>query len=115
MGQTGASMHSLRHSWASALATSGLPATTLARLAGHADAGFTLRVYASDQRDDEARSRVRSGGWRRKPGSVVSQVVRFRVRFERRLLASAVAPAASSSEPVHLQPEVRRKRGRSHI
>jgi integrase len=48
------SMHSLRHSWASALATSGLPATTLARLAGHADAGFTLRVYASDPRDDEA-------------------------------------------------------------
>jgi integrase len=54
MGQTGASMHSLRHFWASALATSGLPATTLARLAGHADAGFTLRVCASDQRDDEA-------------------------------------------------------------
>ena len=48
------SMHSLRHSWAAALATSGLPATTLARLAGHADAGFTLRVYASDPRDDEA-------------------------------------------------------------
>jgi integrase len=48
------SMHSLRHSWASALATSGLPATTLARLAGHADAGFTLRVYASDPRDDAA-------------------------------------------------------------
>jgi integrase len=48
------SMHSLRHSWASALATGGLPATTLARLAGHADAGFTLRVYASDPRDDAA-------------------------------------------------------------
>ena len=37
-----------------ALATGGLPATTLARLAGHADAGFTLRVYASDPRDDAA-------------------------------------------------------------
>ena len=48
------SMHSLRHSWASALATGGLPATTLGRLAGHADAGFTLRVYASDPRDDAA-------------------------------------------------------------
>jgi integrase len=46
------SMHSLRHSWASALATSGLAPTTLARLAGHADAGFTLRTYASDPRDD---------------------------------------------------------------
>jgi integrase len=48
------SMHSLRHSWTSALATGGLPATTLARLAGHADAGFTLRVYASDPRDETA-------------------------------------------------------------
>jgi integrase len=48
------SMHSLRHSWASALATGGLAATTLARLTGHADAGFTLRVYAADPRDDAA-------------------------------------------------------------
>jgi integrase len=48
------SMHSLRHSWASALATGGLPATTLARIAGHANAGFTLRVYASDPRDEAA-------------------------------------------------------------
>jgi hypothetical protein len=31
-----------------------LPATTLARLTGHADAGFTLRVYARDGRDDAA-------------------------------------------------------------
>jgi hypothetical protein len=29
-------------------------ATTLARLTGHADAGFTLRVYARDGRDDAA-------------------------------------------------------------
>ena len=28
-----------------------LPATTLAALVGHADAGFTLRVYARDGRD----------------------------------------------------------------
>jgi integrase len=48
------SMHSLRHSWASALATGGLPVTTLARIAGHANAGFTLRVYASDPRDEAA-------------------------------------------------------------
>ena len=49
------SMHSLRHSFASLLATElDLPATTLARLAGHADAGFTLRVYAKDARDDAA-------------------------------------------------------------
>jgi hypothetical protein len=31
-----------------------LPATTLARLTGHADAGFTLRVYARDGRDEAA-------------------------------------------------------------
>jgi integrase len=49
------SMHSLRHSFASMLATDlELPATTLARLTGHADAGFTLRVYARDGRGDAA-------------------------------------------------------------
>jgi integrase len=47
------SWHSLRHSFASLLATDlELPATTLARLAGHTDAGFTLRVYARDGRDE---------------------------------------------------------------
>jgi hypothetical protein len=30
-----------------------LPATTLARLTGHADAGFTLRVYARDERQTQ--------------------------------------------------------------
>ena len=49
------SWHSLRHSWASMLATElQLPATSLARLIGHADAGFTLKVYARDARDDVA-------------------------------------------------------------
>ena len=49
------SWHSLRHSWASMLATDlELPATTLARLTGHTDAGFTLRVYARDARDEAA-------------------------------------------------------------
>ncbi len=49
------SWHSLRHSWASMLATDlALPATTLARLTGHADAGFTLKVYARDARDETA-------------------------------------------------------------
>ena len=43
------SMHALRHSFASLLATDReLPATTLAQLIGHTDAGFTLRVYARD-------------------------------------------------------------------
>ena len=45
--------HSLRHSFASMLATDlELPATTLARLTGHTDAGFTLRVYARDGRNE---------------------------------------------------------------
>jgi integrase len=45
-------MHALRHSFASLLATDlELPATTLAQLIGHTDAGFTLRVYARDARD----------------------------------------------------------------
>jgi integrase len=46
------SMHALRHSYASLLATElELPATTLAQLIGHSDAGFTLKVYARDARD----------------------------------------------------------------
>jgi integrase len=49
------SWHSLRHSFASMLATDlELPATTLARIVGHADAGFSLRVYAKDARDESA-------------------------------------------------------------
>ena len=31
-----------------------LPATTLAKLTGHTDAGFTLKVYARDDRDTSA-------------------------------------------------------------
>lgn len=48
------SLHSLRHGWASALATGGVAATTLARVTGHSDPGFTYRVYARDGRDDAA-------------------------------------------------------------
>jgi integrase len=49
------SWHSLRHSWASTLATDlELPATTLAQIIGHSDPGFTLRVYARDGRDEAA-------------------------------------------------------------
>jgi integrase len=49
------SMHALRHSFASLLATDlELAPTTLAQLIGHADAGFTLRVYARDTRDTAA-------------------------------------------------------------
>ena len=47
------SWHSLRHSYASSLATDlDLAATSLARATGHSDAGFTLRVYAKDARDE---------------------------------------------------------------
>jgi integrase len=46
------SWHSLRHSYASMLATDlELPDTTLARLTGHTDGGFTRKVYARDKRD----------------------------------------------------------------
>jgi integrase len=54
-GEQRLSMHSLRHSYASMLATDlGLPATTLAKLTGHANAGFTLKVYARDSRETNA-------------------------------------------------------------
>ena len=47
------SWHSLRHSFGSYLATKlELPATTVARIMGHADAGFTLKAYARDARSD---------------------------------------------------------------
>jgi integrase len=53
-GEERLSWHSLRHSFASMLATDlELPSTTLARLTGHADAGFTLRIYARDARDEK--------------------------------------------------------------
>jgi integrase len=49
------SWHSLRHSGISTLATeTGLAHTSLARIAGHTDGGFTMRVYAKDARDDAA-------------------------------------------------------------
>jgi integrase len=48
------SMHALRHSYCSALATAGLSPTTLARITGHSDPGFTLRAYARDGRSEEA-------------------------------------------------------------
>lgn len=55
VGEKRLSWHSLRHSFCSMLATDlELPATTLARIAGHADAGFSLHVYAKDARDDAA-------------------------------------------------------------
>jgi len=48
------SWHSLRHSFGSYLATElELPPTTLARIMGHGDAGFTLRAYARDARSDD--------------------------------------------------------------
>ena len=47
------SWRSLRHSCASMLATDlELPATSLARIIGHADAGFTLKTYTRDARDE---------------------------------------------------------------
>jgi integrase len=48
------SLHALRHSCCSALATAGLAATTLARISGHTDPGFTYRVYARDPRGNAA-------------------------------------------------------------
>ena len=48
------SLHALRHSCLSALATGGLAPTTLAEVAGHSDPGFTLRCYSRDGRDESA-------------------------------------------------------------
>lgn len=48
------SPHTLRHAYCSALATAGLAPTTLARITGHSDPGFTLKAYARDTRDDAA-------------------------------------------------------------
>ena len=49
------SWHVLRHSCGSFLTTElGLPPTTVARIMGHTDPAFTLRVYARDVRDEQA-------------------------------------------------------------
>ena len=48
------SMHTLRHAYCSALATAGLAPTTLARITGHSDPGFTLKAYARHTRGDAA-------------------------------------------------------------
>lgn len=54
-GEARLSSHSLRHSAGSVLATEmALAPTTLARVMGHTDPGFTLKVYARDSRDDAA-------------------------------------------------------------
>jgi integrase len=51
------SWHSLRHSFASVLATDlELPATTLAQIIGHSDPVFTLKVYARDGRNEAERA-----------------------------------------------------------
>jgi integrase len=48
------SMHALRHSFLSLAATEmDLPDTTLARIAGHANAAVTMRLYARDERAQE--------------------------------------------------------------
>ena len=54
LGEVRALAWALRHSYCSALATGGLPATTLARVTGHSDPGFTYRVYARDGRGEAA-------------------------------------------------------------
>ena len=49
------SSHSLRYAFASAMATElQVASTTLAKIVGHEYAGFTLRLYAKDARDDAA-------------------------------------------------------------
>src|SRR5262249_27423833 len=49
------SWHSLRHSCGSYLTTElGLPPTTVAKIMGHTDPAFTMRVYARDVRDGQA-------------------------------------------------------------
>ena len=46
-------MHALRYGFASMAATDlDVPAPTLARVTGHTDPGFTLKLYARDSRDD---------------------------------------------------------------
>jgi integrase len=50
-------MHALRHFYASALIDAGESASAVAEYLGHADPGFTLRVYAHLFPSSEARAR----------------------------------------------------------
>jgi hypothetical protein len=83
-------MHSLRQSFASLLATDlELAPTTLAQLIGHADAGFTLRVYARDTRDTAAVCTERDATLTAAP-AVPSQV------FSQVCVSPAAAPGPSA-------------------
>lgn len=57
-GLPDATMHDLRHHFASALIAGGLSPKVVARLLGHADASMTLKVYAHLWPDDDDRSRA---------------------------------------------------------
>ena len=50
-------MHALRHFYASVTLAGGVSVRALAEYLGHADPGFTLRVYAHLMPDDESRAR----------------------------------------------------------
>jgi integrase len=53
VGDARLSWHALRHSYASMMATTlAVEPTTLARVTGHNDPGFTYRKYARDARPD---------------------------------------------------------------
>jgi len=54
-------MHALRHFYASALIDAGESASAVAEYLGHADTGFTLRVYAHLFPSSENRARAAIG------------------------------------------------------
>ena len=92
-----------------------LPATTLVRIIGHADAGVSLKVYAKDARDERRRDR-RTGASvfgrdrqmkvdcfstiERAPDARESALVEERHRFQRvlRERATGLEPATFSLE-----------------
>jgi integrase len=52
-------LHDLRHGWASHAVAAGIDVRTISSRLGHADAGFTMRVYAHQVPEAEARAATR--------------------------------------------------------
>jgi len=71
----GAHIHSLRHTYAYLLKTSGVHVTTAQRLLGHADPGVTLGIYTrfrDDEIDGAGAAILNALGKSQKPGSLSS-------------------------------------------
>ena len=67
LAENGAHIHSLRHTYAYLLKTSGVHVTAAQKLMGHADPGVTLGIYTRflDEKIDNAEAIILDSLWRK--------------------------------------------------